>query len=96
MNMKTGKGWVDIGNAVIADEFFQAAMANLEKLYIKLMQRSFPETQLTMQKITVERDLLKVLSYQAESAVAQGDFQRASTCILRCKDMLTRLPKLFT
>lgn len=27
MNMKTGKGWVDVGNAVIADEFFQAAMA---------------------------------------------------------------------
>lgn len=25
--MKTGKGWVDGGNAVIADEFFQAAMA---------------------------------------------------------------------
>lgn len=27
MNVKTGKGWVDVGNAVIADEFFQAAMA---------------------------------------------------------------------
>lgn len=27
MNMKTGKGWVEVGNAVIADEFFQAAMA---------------------------------------------------------------------
>lgn len=27
MNMKTGKGWVDVGNAVIADQFFQDAMA---------------------------------------------------------------------
>lgn len=26
MNMKTGKGWVDVGNAVFADQFFQAAM----------------------------------------------------------------------
>ncbi|XP_004694489.1 PREDICTED: testis-expressed sequence 11 protein [Condylura cristata] len=94
MNMKTGKEWVDVGNAVIADDFFQAAMANLENLYIKLIQRSFTETQLTMQKNTVERDLFKVLSYQAESAVAQGDFQRASACILRCKEMLARLPKL--
>lgn len=27
MNMKTGKEWLDTGNAPIADEFFQAAMA---------------------------------------------------------------------
>lgn len=27
MNMKTGKGWVDVGNPVVADEFFQAAIA---------------------------------------------------------------------
>ena len=27
MNINTGKGWVDVGNAMIADEFFQAAMA---------------------------------------------------------------------
>lgn len=26
MNMKTGKGWVDVGNAMMADGFFQAAM----------------------------------------------------------------------
>ncbi|XP_058147656.1 testis-expressed protein 11 [Dasypus novemcinctus] len=94
MNMKTGKGWVDVGNAVIADEFFQAAIASLEQLYVKLMQRSSTETHLTMQKIAVEKDLFKVLSYQAEAAIAQGDFQRASTCVLRCKDMLMRLPRM--
>lgn len=27
MNMKTGKEWLDTGNASIADDFFQAAMA---------------------------------------------------------------------
>lgn len=27
MNMKTGKEWLDTGNAPIADDFFQAAMA---------------------------------------------------------------------
>ncbi|CAK6450457.1 unnamed protein product [Pipistrellus nathusii] len=94
MNMKTGKGWVDVGNAVIADEFFQAAMAGLEQLYAKLMQSSFTETQVTVQKLTIERNLFKVLSYQAESAIAQDDFQRASTCIMRCKDMLMRFPKM--
>ncbi|KAM9180504.1 testis-expressed protein 11 [Dugong dugon] len=92
MTMKTGKVWVNVGNAMMADKFFQAAMASLEQLYVKLMQRSFTETQLTMQKIAVERDVFKVLSYQAESAVAQGDFQRASMFVLRCKDMLMRLP----
>ncbi|XP_077003175.1 testis-expressed protein 11 isoform X2 [Tamandua tetradactyla] len=94
MAMKTGKGWVDVGNAVIADEFFHAAMVSLEQLYVRLMERSSTEAHLTMQKIAVERDLLKVLSYQAEAAFAQGNFQRASTYILRCKDMLMRLPKM--
>uniref|UniRef100_A0A286ZQB4 Protein ZIP4 homolog n=1 Tax=Sus scrofa TaxID=9823 RepID=A0A286ZQB4_PIG len=94
MNVKTGKGWVDVGNAVIADEFFQAAMAGLEQLYVRLMQRSSTEAHVTMQKIAVERDLLKVLSYQAESAIAQEDFQKASAYILRCKDMLMRLPQM--
>ncbi|XP_026949390.1 testis-expressed protein 11 [Sagmatias obliquidens] len=94
LNMKTGKGWVDGGNAVIADEFFQAAMAGLEKLYVKLMQSCSTEVHVTMQKTATESDLFRVLSYQAESAVAQQDFQRASTCVLRCKDMLIRLPKM--
>ncbi|XP_037676758.1 testis-expressed protein 11 [Choloepus didactylus] len=94
MTMKTGKGWVDVGNAVLADGFFHSAMASLEQLYGRLMDRSSTEAHLTMQKIAVERDLFKVLSYQAEAAVAQEDFQRASTCILRCKDMLMRLPKM--
>ncbi|XP_027464258.1 testis-expressed protein 11 isoform X1 [Zalophus californianus] len=94
MNMKTGKGWVDIGNAVIADQFFQAAVTGLEQLYVTLMQRSSTEVHMTLQKIAVESDLFKVLSYQAEAACAQGDFQRASTCALRCKDMLMRFPQM--
>ncbi|KFO21974.1 Testis-expressed sequence 11 protein [Fukomys damarensis] len=67
MNMKTGKEWVDAGNALNADEFFQAAMAGLEQLYVKLMQRSYNKAHLIIQKITIEKDLFKVLSYQAES-----------------------------
>nr|XP_031531094.1 testis-expressed protein 11 [Vicugna pacos] len=94
MNMRTGKGWVDVGNAIVADEFFQAAMSGLEQLYVKLMQRSSTEAHATMPKIAVERDLFKLLSYQAESAIAQEDFQRASTCVLRCKDMLMRVPRM--
>ncbi|XP_028625874.1 testis-expressed protein 11 isoform X2 [Grammomys surdaster] len=92
MNMRTGKEWLDTGNAQIADEFFQAAMANLEKLYVRLMWRCYTEANIAMYKITVEKGIFHVLSYQAESAVTQGDFKKASTCILRCKDMLMRLP----
>ncbi|CAI9180664.1 unnamed protein product [Rangifer tarandus platyrhynchus] len=94
MNMKTGKGWVNVGNAVLADEFFQYAVTSLEQLYFKLTQKSPTEEHVIMQKTAVERDLLKVLSYQAEAAVVQGDFQRASAYILRCKDMLMRLPHM--
>nr|XP_034342276.1 testis-expressed protein 11 isoform X2 [Arvicanthis niloticus] len=92
MNMRTGKQWLDTGNAQIADEFFQAAMANLENLYVRLMQRWYTEANISMYKITVEKGIFHVLSYQAESAVTQRDFKKASTCILRCKDMLMRLP----
>ncbi|KAM6143251.1 LOW QUALITY PROTEIN: testis-expressed protein 11 [Erethizon dorsatum] len=92
MNMKK-KEWLDAGNA---DEFFQAAMAGLEKLYVKLMQRRYTEAHLIIQKITIEKDFFKVLFYQAESAVAQEDFQRASTCALCCKDILMRLPRMVT
>ncbi|ERE65099.1 testis [Cricetulus griseus] len=94
MNMKTGKEWLDTGNAPIADEFFQAAMADLEKLYVKLVQSCYTEANLIMHKITVEKGIFHVLSYQAESAVAQGDFQKACVCALRCKDMLMRLPEM--
>uniref|UniRef100_A0A8C9J050 Protein ZIP4 homolog n=1 Tax=Panthera tigris altaica TaxID=74533 RepID=A0A8C9J050_PANTA len=96
MNMKTGKGWVDVGNAMMADGFFQAAMVGLEQLYCKLMQRASTEADITLQKSAMERDLFKVVSYQAEAAIALGDFQRASSCSLRCKDMLIRLPKMVT
>ncbi|XP_047699863.1 testis-expressed protein 11 [Prionailurus viverrinus] len=94
MNMKTGKGWVDVGNAMMADGFFQAAMVGLEQLYCKLMQRASTEADIALQKSAMERDLFKVVSYQAEAAIALGDFQRASSCSLRCKDMLIRLPKM--
>ncbi|XP_066106577.1 testis-expressed protein 11 [Saccopteryx bilineata] len=94
MTMKTGKGWVDIGNGVTADEFFEAAMASLELLYAKLMEKSSPEPQVTAQKLDVEKNVFKVLSYQAVSAIIQNDFQRASTQALRCKDMLMRLPQM--
>ncbi|XP_065267173.1 testis-expressed protein 11 [Emys orbicularis] len=53
MTMKTGKGWVDVGKAALADGFLVIAI----------------------------------------NAVVQGYFQKAVTCLQRCKDMLTRLPK---
>ncbi|KAM5290348.1 testis-expressed protein 11 [Glossophaga mutica] len=94
MNMKTGKEWVDVGNGVIADKFFEAAINGLEQFYAKLIEDCRTEPSVAMQKCAVEKDLFKVLSYKAESAVIQGDFQTASTCILRCKDMLMRVPKM--
>ncbi|XP_017205157.3 testis-expressed protein 11 [Oryctolagus cuniculus] len=94
MNIKTGRGWIDIGKAVRSDEFFEAAIVGLEHLYVRLVERSYTEAHVIIQKVAVEKDLFKVYSHQAESAVAQGNFQRASTCVLRCKDMLDRLPKM--
>uniref|UniRef100_A0A3P8SHR3 Protein ZIP4 homolog n=1 Tax=Amphiprion percula TaxID=161767 RepID=A0A3P8SHR3_AMPPE len=44
-------------------------------------------------KEDVEQDLLRILSYQAESAITQGNNQEAVVYIQRCKEILLRLPK---
>ncbi|KAM9600644.1 testis-expressed protein 11 isoform 2-T2 [Morphnus guianensis] len=93
MSMKTGKGWIDIGKADLADGFLEIAMSSIEKLYAKLLKGSDGEADIHVHKADVEKNLFKVLSYQAESAVAQGDFQKAVMCVQRCKDMLMKLPK---
>ncbi|XP_077163537.1 testis-expressed protein 11 isoform X2 [Paroedura picta] len=93
MAMKTGKGWVDEGNLTLANEFLEIAMNSLEKFYAQLTKKSTSEADTHMHKADVEKDVFKVLSYQAESAVAEGDFQKAVTCVQRCKDILMRLPK---
>ncbi|KAM6381490.1 testis-expressed protein 11 [Pluvialis apricaria] len=93
MAMKTGKGWIDIGKADLADGFLEIAMSSIEKLYAKVLKGSDGEADIHVHKADVEKNLFKVLSYQAESAVAQGDFQKAVMCVQRCKDMLMKLPK---
>ncbi|NXX13965.1 TEX11 protein, partial [Podargus strigoides] len=93
MSVKTGKGWIDVGKAELADEFLEIAMRSIEKLYAKLLKESNGEADIHVHKADVEKNLFKVLSYQAESAVAQGDFQKAVMCVQRCKDMLMKLPK---
>ncbi|NWQ86717.1 TEX11 protein, partial [Burhinus bistriatus] len=93
MCMKTGKGWIDIGKADLADGFLEIAMSSTEKLYAKLLKGSDGEADIHVHKADVEKNLFKVLSYRAESAVAQGDFQKAMMCVQRCKDMLMKLPK---
>ncbi|NXP50213.1 TEX11 protein, partial [Heliornis fulica] len=93
MFMKTGKSWIDIGKADVADEFLEIAVSSIEKLYAKLLKETDDEADIHMHKADVEKNLFKVLSYQAESVLAQGDFQKAMTCVQRCKDMLIKLPK---
>ncbi|XP_072483355.1 testis-expressed protein 11 [Notamacropus eugenii] len=94
MTMKTGKGWVDVGKATLADGFLDTAQKHLEKLCAELLEDNHGNFDEDVRKVNVNKDLFKVLSYQAESAVAQGDFQRAVTCIQRCRDMLMELPRV--
>ncbi|NXM69810.1 TEX11 protein, partial [Serilophus lunatus] len=93
MSMKTGKGWIDIGKADLADGFLENAVSSIEKLYAKLRKGSDGEADIHVHRADVESNLFKVLSYQAESVFAQGDFQKAVMCVQRCKDMLVKLPK---
>ncbi|XP_075040592.1 testis-expressed protein 11 [Mixophyes fleayi] len=93
MAMKTGKGWINVGKPELANEFLEIALDSLEKLYSMMTQRNTQQTDMNMYKICVEKDLFKVLTFQAEAAMAQKDFETASTRIQRCKDMLLRQPR---
>ncbi|XP_042566717.1 testis-expressed protein 11-like [Clupea harengus] len=90
---KTGRTWLDCKKPNLADEFLSLAVKSLERLYSRLISRGDGDSDINMPKADVEKDLLRVLSYQAESAVAQDRHQEAVECLLRCREMLQRLPK---
>ncbi|XP_015207083.2 testis-expressed protein 11 isoform X1 [Lepisosteus oculatus] len=93
MAIKTGRTWLDSRKPTLADTFFSLAVKSLEVLYSRLTARGDAKSDLNIPKTDVEKDLFRVLSYQAESAVAQGSNQEAVSCMQRCRDMLHRLPK---
>ncbi|XP_028315519.1 testis-expressed protein 11 isoform X2 [Gouania willdenowi] len=69
------------------------AVKSLETLYNMLTSRGDGAADVNSAKGDVEKELLRILSCQAESAMSQGNHQEAVVCIQRCKDMLFRLPK---
>ncbi|CAL8356416.1 unnamed protein product [Merluccius merluccius] len=93
MASKTGRTWLDCKKSQLADPFLTLAVKSLEILYSQLTSRGDGGSDIDASKGEVERDLLRVLSYQAESAVSKGSQQEAVVCMQRCKDMLARLPK---
>uniref|UniRef100_A0A3Q2PNC1 Protein ZIP4 homolog n=1 Tax=Fundulus heteroclitus TaxID=8078 RepID=A0A3Q2PNC1_FUNHE len=90
---KTGRTWLDCKNPQMADHFLGLAVKSLETLYKQLMSRGDAAADVSSSKADVEKDLLRILSCQAESAVSQGKNEEAMVCVQRCKDMLQRLPK---
>ncbi|KAJ8015681.1 hypothetical protein DPEC_G00028630 [Dallia pectoralis] len=93
MASKTGRTWLDCNNPQLADGFLSLAVKSLETLYSRLTSRGDAGTDINTSKEDVEKDLLRVLSYQAESALSQDDHGLAVACVQRCKEMLQRLPK---
>ncbi|XP_034036835.1 LOW QUALITY PROTEIN: testis-expressed protein 11 [Thalassophryne amazonica] len=93
MATKTGRTWLDCKNPQMADNFFRFAVKSLESLYNHLTSRGLGAADTNSSKGDVEKELLRVFSFQAESAISQGKNQEAVACMQRCKDMLLRLPK---
>uniref|UniRef100_A0A672HDR7 Protein ZIP4 homolog n=1 Tax=Salarias fasciatus TaxID=181472 RepID=A0A672HDR7_SALFA len=90
--------WLDCKNPQMADHFLRLAVKVtiddlLESLYGLLTSRGDGVADILTSKGDVEKDLLRILSCQAESAIIQGNNQEAVVCMQRCKDMLLRLPK---
>ncbi|XP_051791348.1 testis-expressed protein 11 [Erpetoichthys calabaricus] len=92
MAVKTGRSWLDCKKATLADDFFQVALQFLEILYGQLINRREGNVDFNIIKGDVEKDIFRVLCYQAESDVIQGFQELAVSCLLRCKDILSRLP----
>ncbi|XP_031158808.1 testis-expressed protein 11 isoform X2 [Sander lucioperca] len=93
MASKTGRTWLDCKNPQMADNFLKFAVKSLETLYGQLTSRGDGADDITSSKGDVEKDLLRILSCQAESALSQGNNHEAVVYMQRCKDMLLRLPK---
>ncbi|XP_061542091.1 testis-expressed protein 11 [Phycodurus eques] len=92
MASRTGRTWLDCRNPQIADNFLRLAVKSLETLYNQLTSRGHDTLDIDSSKMDVEKDLLRILSFQAESAIIQGRNQEAVAHVQRCKDMLQRLP----
>ncbi|KAM8733021.1 testis-expressed protein 11 [Acanthopagrus schlegelii] len=93
MASKTGRTWLDCKNPQMADYFLRLAVKSLETLYSQLTSRGDGAADITASKGDVEKDLLRILSCQAESAISQGNNHEAVAHVQRCRDMLLRLPK---
>ncbi|XP_049441019.1 testis-expressed protein 11 [Epinephelus fuscoguttatus] len=93
MASKTGRTWLECKNPQMADNFLRLAVKSVEILYGQLTSRGDGTADITSSKGDVEKDLLRILSCQAESAISQGNNHEAVVHMQRCKDMLLRLPK---
>ncbi|KAK7922470.1 hypothetical protein WMY93_009372 [Mugilogobius chulae] len=93
MASKTGRTWLDCRNPQMADSFLRMAVKSLEILYGQLVSRVDKDGDMHSSKGDVEKELLRIYSYQAESFISQGNNQDAVMYMKRCKDMLLRLPK---
>nr|XP_020444009.1 testis-expressed protein 11 isoform X2 [Monopterus albus] len=93
MASKTGRTWLDCKNPQMADIILRLAVKSLETLYSQLTNRADGAADITSSKGDVEKDLLRILSCQAESALSQGNNHDAVIYMQRCRDMLQRLPK---
>ncbi|XP_026773644.1 testis-expressed protein 11 isoform X2 [Pangasianodon hypophthalmus] len=93
MASKTGRTWLDCKNPKLADDFLSQAVTSLETLYCRLISQRDEGADTNLTKGDAEKDLMRVLSYKAESALAQENQQEAVSCVDRCKEMLLRLPK---
>uniref|UniRef100_A0AAY5KIB1 Protein ZIP4 homolog n=1 Tax=Esox lucius TaxID=8010 RepID=A0AAY5KIB1_ESOLU len=82
MASKTGRTWLDCKNTQLADDFLGLAVKSLEKLYSRLTSRGDAGTDINTSKGDVEKDLLRVLSYQAESVTGGVPNKVTAECII--------------
>nr|XP_057909179.1 testis-expressed protein 11 [Doryrhamphus excisus]XP_057909188.1 testis-expressed protein 11 [Doryrhamphus excisus] len=92
MASRTGRTWLDCKNPQMADHFLRLAVKSLESLHKQLTSRGDGASGNNSCKMEVEKDLLRILSCQAESAIIRESKQEAVGHVQRCKDMLQRLP----
>ncbi|KAM9469973.1 testis-expressed protein 11 [Clarias gariepinus] len=92
MAIKTGKTWLDCKNPKLADVFFSQATTSLKTLYCRRVSQKDEINGNNLLKGDAEKDLLRVLSYKAESALAQENQQEAVYCVDECKKIVLRLP----
>ncbi|XP_041351715.1 testis-expressed protein 11-like [Gigantopelta aegis] len=96
MGMKTGRAWIDCCQPEAADRVLtitNKCAQHLHGIVVDRKNQSGGTDGIDGEKLSIEKDMFKLLCYKAEVAVAQSKNMEALTAVQIAEEMMERFPK---